>query len=627
MLKGILTMNSIATKAINTLATSVLLCLSFTAQAQYNPNGGYQGNTGSTSPDWQTSAAGAAAAAFSAASAGMNAANNAAASYQQNASAQFLQSSAPVSSFGQSGTGYTNDGTLMMGGNKIGNPHQILHDAQASSLFGITAVRYTFTDVPTYGQGTLAQIQTDMTNAPISNDPTRLFSRLYLTATNPYTQGVATPHNNYQTYQGVVADAQAGSYQLTVADDNKLYAFKTLSAPNQQAMNILIKELPNTSQFKGSTDLKGGATGVHVTQSGDAAALQNYLATVKPYDFSWRSAMGAWADGNARPSNITAELGQFGNMPISNNEAGAVFANWVQGSSQVQTYQANLQNQSAQSGNEAFGVLAWDANQNRYVMLDPTNTQATAGSVSGNMPTLGDNQFGFFGMHTHGGSATPSGQDYLMTQQLGLDQLVVGMNGTQAIFTNNPSNNWQGKGFEFEDSYISWRPLNAPGNSNYMHGYTVYGASYPGDKNATVVSYGPSGNLVFNGNLIRHAPGTTINKDDRKHWESLYGQPYGPYRIQGPYKLLVDKDGRPVSDQKVEDAVKGMDTYLMYNPTEYNYFGPNSNTPPGIIGTNAGAVNVTIPAKAPGQDTPLTGTVTEDSSDPESYGGGYGSTY
>jgi hypothetical protein len=374
----------------------------------------------------------------------------------------------------------------MMGGNKIGNPHQILHDAENSSLFGITAVRYTFTDVPTYGQGTLAQIQTDMANAPISNDPTRLFSRLYLTATNPYTQGVATPHNNYQTYQGVVADAQAGSYQLTVADDNKLYAFKTLSAPNQQAMNILIKELPNTSQFKGSTDLKGGATGVHVTQSGDAAALQNYLATVKPYDFSWRSAMGAWADGNARPSNITAELGQFGGMPIGNNEAGAVFANWVMGSNQVQTYQANLQNQSAQSGNEAFGVLAWDANQNRYVMLDATNQQATAGSVSGNMPTLGDNQFGFFGMHTHGDSAAPSAQDFKMTQQLGLDQMVVGDNGSAVIFADKASNDWQGEGFEFNgpithDPVPGHNQLNSR-NQAVGQGNGVYGTNRSGGR-------------------------------------------------------------------------------------------------------------------------------------------------
>ena len=346
---------------------------------------------------------------------------------------------APYNPVAATGSGYTNDGTLMMGGQKIGNPHQILHDLNVPSFFGVNANRLTFTDNPSYGSGTLAQMENHTLNigVPAGNV---VLSRLYLTPTNPYTEGVATPHNNYQTYQGVVADAQAGSYQLTVANDNKLYAFKTLGYMSTQSQNILIKELPAHSVFIANSDPKGGAVAVRVTQSGDYAAMQNYFDTVKPYDFSWRSAMGAWADGVNRPSNITAELGQFGNMPIGNNEAGAVFANWVQGSSQVQTYQANLQNQSAQSGNEAFGVLAWDANQNRYVMLDASNVSATSGSVSGNMPTLGNNQFGFFGMHTHGGIAMPSGQDYLMTQQLGLDQMVIGNNGAQAIFADKPSN-------------------------------------------------------------------------------------------------------------------------------------------------------------------------------------------
>jgi hypothetical protein len=347
----------------------------------------------------------------------------------------------------------------MMGGQRIGNPHQILHDAEVPSLIGITAVRYSFTDVPTYGQGTLAQIQTDMANAPITNDPTRMFSRLYLTTANPYVQGVATPHNNYQTYQGILSSASAASFQLTAADDGKMYAFKTLSAPNQQSMNILIKELPNSSQFKGSTDLKGGATGVHVTQNGDAAALSAYMATLKPYDFSWRAALAPYA-----------------NDP----NTGAFVANWVMGSHQVQAYQLGMQNQSAQTGNEAFGVLAWDANQNKYVMLDPTNMQATAGNVTGNMPTLGANQFGFFGMHTHPGSATPSNQDNLMTQQLGLDQMVIGTNGTTAIMTNNPGNQWQGAGFEFHecgatkscgsDTKIVVSGNRVVGGANFAHG-------------------------------------------------------------------------------------------------------------------------------------------------------------
>jgi hypothetical protein len=393
---------------------------SLSAFAQYNPNiqQNFQPNQSAGFQDAQNYMSGAAAAASA----------TAAATYQ-NPSAQFLQSSAPANTFGQSGSGYTNDGTLMMGGQRIGNPHQILHDAEVPSLIGITAVRYSFTDVPTYGQGTLAQIQTDMANAPITNDPTRMFSRLYLTTENPYTQGVATPHNNYQTYQGILTSASAASFQLTAADDGKMYAFKTLSAPNQQSMNILIKELPNTSQFKGSSDLKGGATGVHVTQNGDAAALSAYMATLKPYDFSWRAALAPYA-----------------NDP----NTGAFVANWVMGSHQVQAYQLGMQNQSMQTGNEAFGVLAWDANQNKYVMLDPTNMQATAGNVTGNMPTLGANQFGFFGMHTHPGSATPSEQDLKMTQQLGLDQMVIGTNGSAAIFANNPGDQWQGAGFEFE---------------------------------------------------------------------------------------------------------------------------------------------------------------------------------
>jgi Peptidase family M23 len=119
-------------------------------------------------------------------------------------------------------------------------------------------------------------------------------------------------------------------------------------------------------------------------------------------------------------------------------------------------------------------------------MLDPTNTQATAGSVSGNMPTLGDNQFGFFGMHTHPGDSTPSNQDNLMTQQLGLDQMVVGNNGTATIFTNNPSDNWQGAGFEFNgpithDPVPGHNQLNSR-NQAVGQGNGVYGTNRSGGR-------------------------------------------------------------------------------------------------------------------------------------------------
>jgi len=197
--------------AFTALVIGVCLSASMSAFAQYNPN--IQNNVGNGMMD------------------------NAA-----------LYNPTPYNPVAATGSGYTNDGTLFMGGQKIGNPHQILHDLNVPSFFGVNANRLSYSDNPSYGQGTLAQMEnhTLTIGVPTANV---VLSRLYVTPTNPYTQGVATPHNNYQTYQGVVADAQAGSYQLTVANDNKLYAFKTLGAMSTQSQNILIKELPAHSVF------------------------------------------------------------------------------------------------------------------------------------------------------------------------------------------------------------------------------------------------------------------------------------------------------------------------------------------------------------------------------------------
>jgi murein DD-endopeptidase MepM/ murein hydrolase activator NlpD len=255
-----------------------------------------------------------------------------------------------------------------------------------------------------------------------------------------------------------------------------------------------------------------------VTQNGDYAAMQNYFDTVKPYDFSWRSALA----------------------PMANDpNTGAFVANWVMGSHQVQAYQAGLQIQSMQTGNEAFGVLAWDANQNKYVMLDPTNMQASSGNVTGNMPTLGANQFGFFGMHTHSGSAMPSGQDYAMTQQLGLDQMVIGNNGAQAIFTNNPGNQWQGAGFLFEGPIVS-NPTGGnkinPANSAVGQGNGLF-RSRSGGKHDGVdisgqtkddVNAAGSGTVVYSG------------------WQNGYGQTVVVDHGNGRYTLYAHLDSRDV---------------------------------------------------------------------------------
>ena len=567
------------------MLVAVAVSASFAAFAQYNPNiqQNFQPQQNGAFQDWQNGASGANG--FSGAAA---AASATAAATFQNPAAQFLQSAAPAS-------GYTKDGTLMMGGQKIGNPHQILHDAEVPSLIGITAVRYSFTDVPSYGQGTLAQIQTDMANAPISSDPTRLFSRLYLTATNPYTQGVATPHNNYQTYQGVVADAQAGSYQLTVADDNKLYAFKTLSAPNQQAMNILIKELPNTSQFKGSTDLKGGATGVHVTQSGDAAALQNYLATVKPYDFSWQSAFGPYAAmANYGGPVVFGANGDVNGINPYVDPASFYF-NWVMGSSQVQSFQNQLNQESKQSGNESFGQLAWDSNTNQYVMLSASNQTATAGSVSGTMPSLGAGQTGVFGMHTHPDGSQPSNQDLMQASQLGTDQVIVGPNGMNYVVV--PGTQGIGGGeFKFENGYLGGRGIrtSSTGNgasSGPQHGYVVIGARYIGDPNALIVSYGRD----ENGNLTRASSSSDLNQNDRKDWLNK----------DGNFNLLVDKNGNPISDEKLAKSADDLTNYLNTIPVNYALGGPNSNSAATSTAANAGANNPSIPGIAPGSGVPL----------------------
>jgi hypothetical protein len=223
-------------------------------------------------------------------------------------------------------SGYTNDGTLFMGGQRIGNPHQILHDAQIPSFMNITATRYTFTNDPTHGQGTLAQMELATTNG---SDSSVLLNRLYLSPTNPYVAGAPGPYPNYQTYQGVLQNAQQANYLLTNADDGKTYAFKTLTAANRQAVDLLIRELPNTSQFKAAADPLGGGTGVRVTQNGDAVALAAYLATVKPYDYSWQPNFGT-------TFGQTGGQNPYGGWANSNNFA----PDYSEGAGPAQSFQA-----------------------------------------------------------------------------------------------------------------------------------------------------------------------------------------------------------------------------------------------------------------------------------------------
>ena len=286
-----LTINSIAAQSINTQAAgefmlkktvslglmglTVLSSLCTVAQAQYNPN------------------------------------------IQNNSSYGVADNATPYNPVATTGSGYANDGTLFMGGQRIGNPHQILHDAQIPAFMTITANRYTYTNNPNHGQGTLAQMEA-ATTAGSGSD--LLLNRLYLSPNNPYVGQAAGPYPNLQTYQAVLANAQATGYKLAAADDGKTYAVKTLTAATTQAQNILVKELPNTAQFRAAADPLGGGVGVRVTQNGDTVALSNYLATVKPYDFSWQQGFGVYGnnwDNAPKPIN---NFNSFTNFPKLDNQ-------------------------------------------------------------------------------------------------------------------------------------------------------------------------------------------------------------------------------------------------------------------------------------------------------------------
>lgn len=286
----------------------------------------------------------------------------------------------PPSGFNSSPqTGYSNDGTLYMGGQKIGNPHQILHDAEIPAFLTITANRYTYTNDPAhpnYGQGTLAQMET----ATIANTPANvLLNRLYLTANNPYPVVPTGTHNNFQTYQGALANAQTAGYKAITADDGKAYAVKTLTATNTQAQNILVRELPNTSQFRAAADPAGGAVGVRVTQNGDAVALANYMSTVTPYNFAAQPNFGVY--------------GNVGSNVNNNNFANANFPNANQDGNQIpEAWAAAMAWQNARNSNNSNFNSENVASANFFNGM-PSNWATIQNGQNGNYSNVSSNGF------------------------------------------------------------------------------------------------------------------------------------------------------------------------------------------------------------------------------------------
>jgi hypothetical protein len=272
----------------------------------------------------------------------------------------------PPSGFNSSPqTGYSNDGTLYMGGQKIGNPHQILHDAEVPAFMTITANRYTYTNDPAhpnYGQGTLAQMET----ATTANTPADvLFNRLYLTANNPYPVVPTGTHNNFQTYQGALANAQTAGYKAITADDGKAYAVKTLTAASTQAQNILVRELPNTSQFRAAADPAGGAVGVRVTQNGDAVALASYMSTVTPYNFAAQPNFGVYGSTGSNVNNNNFANANFANVPQYGNQIPDAWAAAMAWQNAHNGSNGNVNSENIASANFFNGMPSnWAAIQN-----------------------------------------------------------------------------------------------------------------------------------------------------------------------------------------------------------------------------------------------------------------------
>jgi hypothetical protein len=277
--------------------------------------------------------------------------------------------SPPANPFAQ--TGYSNDGTLFMGGQRIGNPHQILHDAQIPSYMTITASRYTYTNPtdpvnPNYGQGTLTQME----RATVAGtDTSVLLNRLYLTPSNPYPVVPTGTHNNFQTYANALTAAQTTGYRLITADDGKAYVVKTLEPATTQTKSILLSELPNTVQFKAAADTQGGAVGIRVTQSGEAAAHATYQNSIRPYDFNWLPNFGTIQN------NTTNYIGENQYAANFNNTENVHKVNhWAQNYQNNQFAQFDRLNRANQTNYSNFANAALATSHAGFNANYPTDT-------------------------------------------------------------------------------------------------------------------------------------------------------------------------------------------------------------------------------------------------------------
>jgi hypothetical protein len=202
-------------------------------------------------------------------------------------------------------SGFSKNGTLMFGGQVLGNPHQLMHDMQNPTLWSTGAVSFSNSTDPTFVQATVDQMMQAI--APPS-DPGGLFmSRLYLNPENPYTAGGAlsappspTPESdaaapagplidNFEHYKRALTHAQANvgdrtqditrwSQTLPEYGDGVSYLAKTHTSSAVRLRNTLFDSAPSRAVFQGAQIPTPGATGFVVVQGAQA---RTHLANIQ----------------------------------------------------------------------------------------------------------------------------------------------------------------------------------------------------------------------------------------------------------------------------------------------------------------------------------------------------------
>jgi hypothetical protein len=84
-------------------------------------------------------------------------------------------------------SGFSNKGTLMFGGQVLGNPHQLMHDLQNPVLWTAGALSFSDNTNPTFVQPTIDQMMQAI--EPPGGGGGLFMSRLYLNPDNPYSSG------------------------------------------------------------------------------------------------------------------------------------------------------------------------------------------------------------------------------------------------------------------------------------------------------------------------------------------------------------------------------------------------------------------------------------------------------